>query len=473
MGRAVTPNVARRPAGRALARAAVWLRADVRVHAIAWGYLAIALVWGVAMALITPPFQVPDEAAHYYRAWSVAEVELIGGEGRIVVIPENVAALPGALGSLVVDWSGNQYSVDKALDLLWEPISADQREEMSTAAGYGPIGYLPQVVGIDVARVLGRSPLLGFYLARLANLLASALLVFFAVRLVPFGKGLIALVGLLPMFVFQAASLSPDGLALSGMLLFLALVLRMAGREALTTLELVLMVSAAALLLNAKAGSVALVLLVFMLRPGQVGGVRRYALWTGGAVLASVGVAGAIMAAAPAVPPAYLASIALGRVDPAAQLDYMVSHPWGFAKVLYRTFDAQAVALTQAAYGLLGWLTVRLPAVGLYGMGVAAILLLGVREEIPTTRRQRLVMGGVALAYTVAVCAAAYRGWSVLRAPVVDGLQGRYFIPVLALALFTVYGVRVRRRRAIVLILAAAAVVAALTTVRTLLRFYY
>ncbi len=469
----MTLAAAQRSAGMTLSRTAAWLKVDVRTHAIAWTYLAIALVWGVAVALITPPFQVPDEAAHYYRAWSVAEVELVGQEGRVVVIPENVGSLPGRLGSLVVDWDGNEYSVDKALDVLWEPISGEQRAVVSTAAGYGPIGYLPQVAAIDIARILGHSPLLGFYLARLANLVVSALLVFFAIRFVPLGKGLVALVGLLPMFVFEAASLSPDGLALSGFLLFLALLLRLAQRDELTTRDRVMLVSAAVLLLNAKPGMVALVLLVFMLRPGQFGEVRRYAIWTGAAVVASVGLAGALMSVAPAVPHDYLASVGLGGVDSAKQYAYIVSHPWGFAKVLYRTFDEQAVALTQGVYGLLGWLTVRLPAVGLYGVGIAGVLLLGVREEIPINRWQRLVMGGAALVYALVLSVGAYRGWSALYAPVVGGLQGRYFVPILALALFTLYGIRVQRRRGILLILAVAALLAALTTIRTLLRFYY
>jgi uncharacterized membrane protein len=455
--------------GRAVAR----VRVDVRGHPVAWAYLVIALTWGLAMALITPPFQVPDEAAHYYRAWSVANAELVAQSRMVVSLPENVASLPDRLGSLIVDWSSNHYSVKAAAGLLWEPISGHERGQVTTAAGYGPIGYLPQALGIDIARLLGHSPLLGFYLGRLSNLLVSSLLVFFAIRIVPFGKPLVALSALLPMFVSEVASLSPDALALSGFLLFLALMLSFSGREALTTVDKITIVCAAIVLLNAKPGLVTLALLVFLVRPRQFGGARNYATWVGATLIASVGLAGVMMIVAPHAAPGYLHSVGLTGVDPGKQLEFMVSHPLGFAKVLYRTFDQQAIALTQAAYGLLGWLTVRLPVLGMYAMGLAGILLLGVRETVGTTRWQRLVMGVTGVVYAGVVSAALYEGWSALWSPVVNGLQGRYFLPVVALALFVVYGVRVQRQRAILLILLAAVVFAAFTTIGTLVRFYY
>ena len=455
--------------GRSVAR----LKIDVRSHPIAWAYLAIAVAWGLAMALITPPFQVPDEAAHYYRAWSVAEVQLIAQPERVVMLPENVVSLPDRLGSLIIDWSGNHYSVKTAVGLLWEPISGHERGQVTTAAGYGPIGYIPQAIGIDIARLLGHSPLLGFYLGRLSNLLVSALLVFLAIRVVPFGRPLIALTALLPMFVSEAASLSPDGLALSGFLLFLALMLRFSDRETVTRADAITMVCAAAILLNAKPGLVALVLLVFMVRPRQFGGVRNYAVWVGAALIASIGLAGVIMIAAPAAAPGYLNSVGIIGVNAGKQLEFMVSHPLGFAKVLYRTFEQRAIELTQAAYGLLGWLTVRLPVLGMYAMGLSGILLLGVRETVGTTRWQRLVMCATGVAYGVSVSAALYTDWSPLWSPVVLGLQGRYFLPIIALALFAVYGIRVQRQRAILLILVVAVVFAMVTTVGTLLHFYY
>lgn len=43
---------------------ALGLKTDIARTPTAWLYLIIALAWGLAMALIIPPFQVADEGAH-------------------------------------------------------------------------------------------------------------------------------------------------------------------------------------------------------------------------------------------------------------------------------------------------------------------------------------------------------------------------------------------------------------------------
>ena len=40
-------------------------------------FLRIALAFGVILALLTPPFQSPDEHLHFYRALQIADGHLI------------------------------------------------------------------------------------------------------------------------------------------------------------------------------------------------------------------------------------------------------------------------------------------------------------------------------------------------------------------------------------------------------------
>ena len=100
-------------------------------------------------------------------------------------------------------------------------------------ASYGPVGYVPQAAGIAIGRLIGVEPLTAFYLGRLTNLLISIALAFFAIRLAPFGKPLFLLIGLLPMTMFELASLSCDALTISGAIFFTALLLWASTKEAL------------------------------------------------------------------------------------------------------------------------------------------------------------------------------------------------------------------------------------------------
>jgi uncharacterized membrane protein len=435
-------------------------------------YVVVAVVWGLTMVLIVPPFQAPDEVAHYYRAWSVADLELAAHAGPTVRVPQNVASLPVRLGSAVVDWKGSHYSTTKARSLLWEPIS-HKGTDAASAAAYGPIGYVPQAVGIDIARLLGHSPLLGFYFGRLLNLLTSVIIVFLALRLLPFGKPLMALVGLFPMFIAQIASISPDGLALSGALLFTALVLSRIQQESVSYRDVVLLGVVGAVLLNAKPGYAVLALLVVGLVPRQLGGWAHYVKCVGGIVAATAAVAVALLAVTPQASSGSLAALGVTGINENAQLSFIAHHPHAFLKVLHATFEVYAVPWGQEIYGVLGWLTVFLPYVGMLVMGLAIVLFLGRAESITMTLWQRLVMVGTAGVLAVTVCIALYAGNNPVAFPVVAGVQGRYFIPVVVLGLFSIYGIELRQRRTAILVLIVVLAVVATTTVHAVLKFYY
>jgi uncharacterized membrane protein len=447
--------------------------ADVRGARIAWAYLVTVVVWGLVLLVVTPPFQVPDENAHYLRAWSVAELQLVAGNGLLVRVPSNVASLPGRLGSSKILYDKRAYSVSNAEGLLWEPISPTYTNAVTSAASYGPIGYIPQAIGIDVARLIGRSPLLGVYFGRLACLLTGAALGFIAIRLIPVGRPLLALVALLPMVVIEMASLSPDGVAMTGFFLFFALLLRLSKKDVVSTGERLAVLGASCVLLNARPGYVALVPLIFMLRPREYGGWRCYTAWTGATVAASGAVAAAILAVAPQASPSYLTSLGIKGTDSGQQLSFLLQHPWAYVKVLYRTFDLLGLILTQQVYGVAGWLTVALPVIGMAAVVIVGALLLAGRESVTTTPWQRSVMCGTGMVYVLAVCTALYATWSAVWAPTIAGLQGRYFIPAVTLGLFALYGVRIQRDRAVLLVLIIGVALAAITTVTTLLHFYY
>lgn len=436
-------------------------------------YLVVALVWGLTMVFLVPPFQVPDEPAHYYRAWSVAELQLFAHTGQTVTLPENVASLPERLGSAVMDWGTNHYSSRNARALVWEPLSPRLKEQWTSAGSYGPIGYAPQVAGIEIARFLGHSPLLGLYFARALNLAASVLIMFFAIRLLPFGKPLMALVGLLPMTVAQMASVSPDGIALSGALLVTAVVLNLAQRRTISSQNMIWLAIAASLLLTTKPGYALMALLVLAFVPGQFGGMRRWIVSECAVLAAVFSVAAILLAMAPRASSATLAGLGVQGVDQAAQLSLVMHNPLIFLQVLSATLDANGLSLAQMTYGILGWLTVGLPMAGMVVAALAVILLLGRDEPITTSPWQRCVLAGTAGVLAGAINLALYMGWSAVGATVISGLQGRYFIPVVMLGLLSIYGIRLTRQRTLVAMLLVVAIVFMATTIRALMKFYY
>jgi len=348
---------------RALRRIVTRVRLRVERARLEYVFLLIALAWGVAQVFLVPPLQVPDEGDHWFRAWALTDGQLTADRQGMITLPgvftrsvDLYTRLVGTVGALPISLEG-QPGFSGYGDLFNGPGPSDNTRVVSRVASYGPLGYLPQAAGVGLGRLVGAPPLVCFYLARLGNLFASVVLLFFAIRLAPFGKQLFVLLALLPTTMFELASVSCDALTISGAMFFTSLLLWASARVTLRRIEVALVLLAAALLLNVKPGYEALVLLVLLVRPRQVGGSRRYLAFAAASTLLVVGIFLAIFwltaidARAPAVGGAH------------AQLLFILQQPMDFLGIVWANVSSQWTNWTTEGIGALGWLTVTLPPV--------------------------------------------------------------------------------------------------------------
>src|ERR1044071_3378139 len=180
-------------------------------------FLAAGLAYGLVFVFATPPFQVPDEPAHFYRAYAVSEGTLSAQRGEAGL----GAGLPGSLEELGAGYkrdlafhSERKIAPARILRSLAVPLDAGRRGfvDFRTSAQYTPVPYLPQAAGIAVARWLG-APALGLlYAARLANLLAATFLIAAGLRRMPSYAWLLTMLALTPMAIFLRASAAADAL---------------------------------------------------------------------------------------------------------------------------------------------------------------------------------------------------------------------------------------------------------------------
>jgi hypothetical protein len=408
-------------------------------------FLAVALAWGVAQVFLVPPLQVPDEGDHWFRAWALTDGQLTADKQGMITLPASFAPTADlytrlvAAGVLPLSLDG-QPGFAGYEDLFNSPGPSGTIRVASRVATYGPVGYLPQAVGVGLGRLAGAPPLTCFYLARLGNLLAAVALIFFAIRLAPFGKHLFALVALLPMTMFELASVSCDALTISGALFFTALLLWASKRVTLRRVDVALVLAASALLLNVKPGYWALVLLVLLIRPAQLRGRIRYVAFVAGNALVVVGVFLIVFL--------LTASDARAHVGaPQAQLSFILNQPLGFLGILWSNVYGHLLAWTIESIAILGWLTIALPvAFYLFVLVAAPMFLIRTSdEEVGPQLRSRALLAAVGVAVFVTIAVALY----VNLAPIGSDdlfVQGRYLEPVWLLLLLSAYGIRVAQR---------------------------
>ena len=402
-------------------------------------FLLAGLLFGILLVFVTPPFQVPDEPAHLYRAWGVAEGRLVIPGGESPAGAELPASLPRMVWALTGDIPFHpEVKITRSRILAWldRPLEPEVRIFVAfpNSALYTFVPYVPQAVALGAGRILRAPPLVSFYAARLLNLCISTLLIAYAIRQAPALRWLLVLVALTPMATFQRASLSADALLIAAGFVLAAVAARLAwGGEpsaADRRRSFAVLLLAAAVLCLCKPAYVPLAAIGFLVPAGRLPWGRRapaFLLYT-----ALVGLAFAAAMANARIAESPL----LVGVDPQAQIRDALADPVRFLGIVARDYliEHGARYFGQMVGGL-GWLDTKLPIAFLIlylGMMVAVGLADG--GEIRMAVWQRGILLATVMATLVMLSASQYALWTPYGAGWVEGLQGRYFLPVAPVA---------------------------------------
>jgi uncharacterized membrane protein len=415
--------------------------------------LILGAVAGLILVFLTPPFQAADEFAHFYRAYHVSS-----GQALARLHDHRVGAeLPSSLVE-TADQSGFQSMPFRPenkmrrvyIDRVWAlDLAPDDRVfvDFPNTALYSPWAYAPQAIGMAFASLFDPPPILLLYLGRLTNLAFWLFLVVTAVRLTPVGSWLLAILAIMPLSIFQAASLSPDAMTFGLSFLLTALGLRVSLRATQdfrwrTTLGWAALAAALAL---TKFAYLFLSFVFFL--PAwshREASVHRRIVRQG---LIVVGLAGTAWLAWTLIArglfltydqyhPLFRDRLALMKgVNPDAQWNLVLGAPLAFlTRVMYSLLDQRIWELTIAQ---LGWLDIVFPSWFIYGywLWLVATALTDGSGESALNRGQRMWAAFIVVASALFFCLLSYLQWSPVGWPRIFGLQGRYMIPMLPLAL--------------------------------------
>ena len=246
---------------------------------VCFAFFAAAL--GLVFALVTPPLAGPDEYGHLASAYALAN--RITSQPGITEGPdgESLLAMRECDAEYMRDSSG-PIGILAYKTMTDELFSTGNSGALTATARVSPpynvvaLQYLPQALGILLARALG----LGFHamllLARLGSAAVFAALGALAVRLAPARKNVFFAAGLLPMALSLAGSVSADTLVNGLALVFTALCLRgLLCTEQLGRAEQAGLLVLAALIGPMKAVYLVLVGLCLPIPAAALGGKKR------------------------------------------------------------------------------------------------------------------------------------------------------------------------------------------------------
>jgi uncharacterized membrane protein len=385
---------------------------------------------------------------HFLRAWNVSDGDVLAqtgvraGETEPTLGTNVPQGLQQQLLGILQDGILRPDNARRTWSHVDDPAPRGMPTfvDFSAAAVYPPVPYIPSAIGIRVGRTFGASAFVLVLLARLAELAAFIALLALAIRRLPSRAWILVVVALMPVVVFQAATVSADAITNALALLViadaLALTAQPRGRVPRGMLiETILATIGLALCKQPYLLAAALLVFPAWRHRHQIGAALGPTVIAGGAIaLAWTRWANDNYLAPNFLPPTLggQANYANNNVQPPEQLDYLRGHPFAFTGAIWRMVTDHGVKIAhdltaQVSY----WHTPGVIAV-LVGAGLAAAVLLDA-GPLPGGRALRALALALASAAVVASLFLAYVGWNALRAPRIDGYQGRYLIVMLAL----------------------------------------
>ena len=391
-------------------------------------YFALALPCAFLFSVVTPLFDAADEGAHLFRAIQI-------GDGGMLAARDAAGQIGGVLplGAIRASSLLTRYHEDRRMRfdratlapyraLRWD--GASRMFGFPNTAIYPPVFYGAEVAAIDLGRLLRMPVMASFQLARTANAATATALAALAVGLAEFGTPLMVAILALPMTLSLFGSASQDAMLIASAALAVALLTRQAARRSCgwggwITTGLLL-----GALVAARAPYAPLAFLPVLMAWRRADRVR-------GLAASAIALALSLLWLLSSVMPLSAATRAGGGLITGAQMHWVVRHPGTAAGVLWFSFVDDGWLRLREFIGVLGWLDIILKQSAYriceWGLIIALVVTLAGPPAAPVPK---LRIALLLMAVVIGIEVALYLSWSTVGARRVDGVQGRYFLPV-------------------------------------------
>jgi uncharacterized membrane protein len=394
------------------------------IRALPGVYLVWVIAVGLVIAVVTPPWQNPDEIVHFLRADQVSHGTFIGY--RLTPERNNVGGIVDAsISPAVSPFNGIPFHAETKDTAAREAAARTIKWSEGTSVSafpntsvYPPLFYLPGAMAIWLGKAAHWRVTDTLVAARIANLLVSAAMTVAGLWLSGRTRLALTAVAILPMNIALMASAQIDGPILAVVVLAVGQIDRLTadGNLGGRSRGLALVTGLLACASMARPPYLFLLGLASM----AAGGSQRRA-WTAMSVgLACV--AAWIALIAPIAP-------SFGASDPSAQISFLLHNPLAVFSVAANTLRTVSPFYLDSFIGVLGWLDTDLPS-WLRNVAEATIVLAFAAALATPARRYSWLALSLVLLCAAAIFGVEYLTWTAPGGAIVEGVQGRYFIPL-------------------------------------------
>lgn len=417
-----------------------------------WVFLVLLISFLIIFCFIFPPFTAPDEGHHYFSTyWLVDSLPFnahVSNDGAFLVRDIDYALYNSRQPGDAI----NSASFDSVIDgfsLFGNGQLVPFSEFSFSAGGENITAKLGSIIGLQIGLFFGLGAYPAFYMGRIGSALVFCFCAFQAFRIAPKGKSVIVFVSLLPMTLHLAASYSYDsGIIAYSLLVFACLMRGFFGEQrSIGKREIIIYLIISVLLAPCKVIYSGLILLGLFVPLSQfidekTGRFSRFLLIF------------CVMLSVLALRLASMSSLVSQTSDSSRgheagqlySLGDILLHPKNSFLVFCRTLDSLGDFYWETSLGYsLGWLQENLRFPAFY---MIPYLFFGFICCLDSSDEPSFLTAPVSFLFIFAFLLAAlgsiasmWLAWTFNYENVIQGVQGRYFLPALPALLF---GLRTR-----------------------------
>lgn len=390
-------------------------------------WLIYSIFYLLPILFLIPPYQVPDEPYHFENAYQLSQVDTFEVSKFIskgdITVPDNY----DCLNYSKLKEKDNVDNLDEVANCFKNADNKKYHMQDKYITPSSKLGFIISSIGIKIADLLTNSPMVIFFLGRILNLLLSIVIIYYAIKISPKYKEMILSIGLMPMFVQQMVSYSYDSVLNSICLLIIALSLKMTSKENISLKKyFILFTIFSVVIISIKVIYLPLLLFIICSNDKHFNNKRsKKYLYLFGIVSLSILLS-------------YFIYILFNVfytgpnvINDTTNLTNFIKNPSSIFSIAKNTFDRYGMFYLRGLIGYFGWFKFKMVDMFINAYVVYFIYLVISNNRIEKSITKKIIIILFLLLIFASIFGALYFDFTAPNKLYVDGVQGRYFLPLL------------------------------------------
>lgn len=419
------------------------------------------MVLGLVMVWLIPPFQKADEIIHLQNVSSMFSGQNWSIQKRFLSLPEKLKG---------VDIS-HRYERKFEDSRLWEK----DFDKALVTFGYNTnvksfITYFPAEIGVWIGSLFPY-PVMALYLGRMAGLILFLICIWVALKIIDKKyAGLVMAYAMIPMVVHQVTEVSYDVFLLCLAPLILAVFVKTLRQAQGNNWKLLIsLIALTALFVMVKPGYYPMVLLVVIVL------WQKYKLY----LIKKPWIIGLFVLLSVPIVLKFVGFLDSNANWSGNQVEILRRDPVIVFRIVVDTWEAKRDFYLQGMMGYFGWLDYQYEFgqfLVIFGLIVSIITsVISKNKKAVVDWLGWVIIGGIVFGTYLLIEMGMWMQWTAVGSTVVEGVQGRYLLPLVPLFLFWIvqFWLLVGKKRANIIALGLGLLIVGLGTVDKINKRYY